>query len=247
MAEVFPEEESSFWNPEETALLEEEYLLEFQALEALEEEISCIWEDSYSLKKRKKHIFMGSPIDSMGVVDLILFGMLLSTIFMVVVHVGSGMLLFRVHRTYGESMNPTFYQGDLCFVWRRFSEIRTGDVISFWLPQEGEQFFLGKRVIATGGQTVVLDYNRNELWVDDVLLVEEYLAEDLWMKPRSNEVDYPLLVPEGMLFVLGDNRNESTDSRSSYVGFVDEDCVFGKLFYVISHKRELAFFVKNQL
>ena len=75
-----------------------------------------------------------------------------------------------------------------------------------------------------GGQTVDIDFNKGIVYVDGVALKEDYISS-----PTTNkyEVDFPLYVPEGYIFVMGDNRNGSTDSRDSRVGLIDERCIIG--------------------
>ena len=86
-----------------------------------------------------------------------------------------------------------------------------------------------KRVIAKGGQTVEIDYDAGTVTVDGVALDEPYLNEP--MVPCGDVTS--MTVPEGCLFVMGDNRNVSADSRYSYVGVIDERRVIGQAVAVI--------------
>ena len=86
-----------------------------------------------------------------------------------------------------------------------------------------------KRVIATGGQTVDIDYESNSVYVDGVLLDEPYIREpmdDITADPNRAQTHFE--VPEGEIFVMGDTRNNSDDSRDIRIGSIDEDYILGK-------------------
>lgn len=82
-----------------------------------------------------------------------------------------------------------------------------------------------KRVIATEGQTVDIDFNVGVVYVDGKALDEPYTREPTW---TPEGVEFPLTVPENHIFVLGDNRNRSSDSRHIDLGPIDERMVIGK-------------------
>ena len=82
-----------------------------------------------------------------------------------------------------------------------------------------------KRVIATEGQTVDIDFVTGQVYVDGELLEETYINEPTWTEEGTQ---FPLTVPEGSLFVMGDNRNHSNDSRDARLGTVDARCVIGR-------------------
>ena len=85
---------------------------------------------------------------------------------------------------------------------------------------------LVKRVIAKGGDTISIDYDAGTVEVNGEVLQEDYIAEPTHL---GYDVEFPYTVPEGTVFVMGDNRNESLDSRSSYVGCIDERDILGKV------------------
>lgn len=85
-----------------------------------------------------------------------------------------------------------------------------------------------KRIIAVAGQTVNIDFETGQVFVDGVPQEETYIAEPT---TRKGDMEFPLYVQEGYLFVMGDNRNHSTDSRFSEVGLIDERMVLGKVLF----------------
>ena len=82
-----------------------------------------------------------------------------------------------------------------------------------------------KRVIAVAGQTVDIDFSRGIVMVDGQVLEEPYISEPTYMK---RDVQFPVTVPEGCVFVMGDNRNRSLDSRDSSIGMIDQQSILGK-------------------
>ena len=91
--------------------------------------------------------------------------------------------------------------------------------------------YIVKRVIATQGQSVTIDYDLDEVTVDGVTLSEPYLnfSEEDPMLPRDDRVVVHYTVPEGCAFVMGDNRNHSADSRSDKYGMIDTHMMIGKV------------------
>lgn len=133
----------------------------------------------------------------------------------------------------GPSMYPTLHDGDLLLAWRLNYQPEAGDVVILHKETDVIQETIVKRVIAVGGQTVELDYDQNAVYVDGVRVEEDYinLEEADPMELRGDVVR--MEVPEGSIFVMGDNRNHSTDSRFTVeLGVVDEGYVIGKALFV---------------
>ena len=90
-----------------------------------------------------------------------------------------------------------------------------------------------KRVIATGGDTIDIDPVTGDVIVNGEVLDEPYILEKINTLERMGDLTYPQTVPEGCIYVLGDNRNGSTDSRWSSLGMVDERYVLGHVLSVV--------------
>lgn len=141
-------------------------------------------------------------------------------------------LFFRVVVVVGDSMNDTLIAGDrlLLISGLLYNDPEYGDVVvaaknTF---RDGEPII--KRVIATEGQTVDIDFATGTVYVDGVALVEEYISS-----PTTDfeGVKFPVTVPDGCLFVMGDNRGDSLDSRSLQIGFIDEREILGKAIFLL--------------
>lgn len=137
----------------------------------------------------------------------------------------------RLTRVDGDSMNNTLQDGELMLVWSLGYTPRQGDIV---VLNKTTADFLGnraivKRVIATGGQTVDIDYNTGTVYVDGEPLDEPYIREEMYLPYVSTMQQTHWEVPEGSIFVMGDNRNASTDSRDDRLGTIDEDYVLGKV------------------
>lgn len=133
-------------------------------------------------------------------------------------------LLFRAVGVDGDSMKPTLHDKDWVAVAGAVTDFEYGDIVVINQPWRRNVPII-KRVIAVGGDTVNIDFQKNEVYVNGVKLNERYILEPTRL---SYDVKFPLTVEEGKLFVMGDNRNDSIDSRSSEIGLIDERYVLGK-------------------
>ena len=136
----------------------------------------------------------------------------------------------RVAVVVGPSMQNTLIANDVILLSNLFYEPEQGDIIVFQSKLSDEYEPIVKRVIATENQTVSIDYETWTVTVDGVELKEDYVKRDtLADMLHSNYLEFPYRVPEGKIFVMGDNRNSSMDSRDSHIGCVDKRFVLGKL------------------
>ena len=126
----------------------------------------------------------------------------------------------------GDSMNNTLLDKELLIISVLMYTPENDDIIVFNTPTYPEPIV--KRIIATEGQTVDIDFETWTVYVDGKALKEDYVRKVAGSMERS-DVTFPLTVPEGYLFVMGDNRNESLDSRSSHIGLVDERYILGEV------------------
>lgn len=136
-------------------------------------------------------------------------------------------MVFRVIGVEGTSMYPTLNDGDWIAVSGHSFSVDRGDIIVANPPWE-RNVPIVKRVIAIGGDTVNIDFISGNVYVNDVKLDEPYIDE---LTTLQGNVSFPLEVPEGTVFVMGDNRGNSLDSRSSKIGCVDERYILGEMLF----------------
>ena len=139
----------------------------------------------------------------------------------------------RLCKVDGGSMEKTLQDGDKILVSNIGYTPQRGDIIVFHEIGYYHEAIV-KRVIAVGGDTIDIDFETWTVTVTDkngntTVLKEPYIFLDPNMTPIYSPYSYPREVPEGQLFVMGDNRNNSSDSRLGMIGFVDERQVLGRL------------------
>lgn len=131
-------------------------------------------------------------------------------------------LLLPVLQIYGSSMSPTLSDGDIV-VSLKTSEFEHGDVVAFYYNNK----ILVKRVIAVAGEWVDIT-PEGDIYINDKLLDEPYIEEKAF---GDCNIELPYQVPESRIFVVGDHRSVSIDSRNTAVGCVAEEQIVGKLVF----------------
>ena len=131
----------------------------------------------------------------------------------------------------GHSMVPTLQDGDRLLVLNSmlYNDYQYGDIVVL----RKDSFMaepIVKRVIATAGQTVDIDFANGVVYVDGEALDEPYINEPTY---TDEGTVFPLTVPEGSIFVMGDNRNRSDDSRNAELGTVDTRYVIGRAVFLL--------------
>lgn len=129
-------------------------------------------------------------------------------------------LWMPVLQIYGSSMTPTLEAGNIV-ISLKTDEFQPGDVIAFYYNNK----VLVKRVIASAGDWVDMDEEGN-VYVNGKILDEPYLTEKAY---GDCDIEFPYQVPESRVFVMGDHRSVSVDSRSSQIGCIGEEQIVGKL------------------
>lgn len=142
------------------------------------------------------------------------------------------LLLFRVIVVSGDSMYATLWDGDYLLLLSNtfYHEPKYGDVVVISKESFDDGKPIIKRVIATEGQTVDIDFDQGIVYVDGQALQEDYTHN---LTTREEGTQFPLVVADDCIFVLGDNRGVSLDSRSQEIGQIDRREVLGKAIFLM--------------
>ena len=131
----------------------------------------------------------------------------------------------------GGSMQDTLYTGDRLFMLNSlFCDFKQGDIVVINAYNAPLSDTIIKRIVAVGGQTVDIDFELGIVYVDGIPLDEPYVKEPTF---TSGGTKFPLTLAEDEIFVMGDNRNSSTDSRDTRLGVVKKDYIQGEAFFLL--------------
>ena len=138
----------------------------------------------------------------------------------------------RVVIVSGSSMFNTLVDGDYLLLLNRplCGELEQGDIVVASMERFKDGEPIVKRVVATEGQTVDIDFRAGIVYVDGVALEEEYIYTPTHL---AEGMEFPLVVEEGCLFLMGDNRGDSRDSRAPEIGLVDEREILGRAVFLL--------------
>ncbi len=153
--------------------------------------------------------------------EISIYVLILATIFMI--------FGFRIVSISGISMLDTLHNFDKVLIRRFNYKPKCGDVVVIKCGQYLDQPLI-KRVIATEGQSLKVDYKNQSVLVDGVKIEEDYVKEP--MIPQNDDC-IPEIIPQGYCFVMGDNRNRSLDSRSGMVGLIENKNIIGKAMFIV--------------
>lgn len=176
--------------------------------------------DEEDNKKKKKGKKEKSKLTIFDILEPIVAALLVITVIFT--------LFFRIVNVSWPSMMPTLNNGDKIIISARGYEPTVGDIVVLSTSSESKKTIV-KRIIALGGDKVDINFTTGIVTVNGV---EEEYSEELTL--QQFDIAFPITVPEGCVFVLGDNRSDSLDSRSTEIGCVDERYIIGKVIFGIS-------------
>lgn len=142
-------------------------------------------------------------------------------------------LMGRIIGVDGSSMLPTLHDRDLILLRSIGYTPKQGDIVVLTKEFASVTQPIVKRVIAVGGQTVKVDQEAGKVYVNGVPLDESYLGEAMYDTGDPFKTNLEVTVPEGSIYVMGDNRNHSSDSRDFRLGTVDERYVLGHALFIL--------------
>ena len=142
------------------------------------------------------------------------------------------LLLFRIIVVTGDSMYSTLWDGDYLLLMSNllYPDPEAGDIVVVSKQSYDDGAPIVKRVIATEGQIVDIDFENGIVYVDGLPIEEEYINTPT---NRQEGMSFPLIVEKGCYFVMGDNRNNSRDSRSPDIGQIDRREILGKAIFLM--------------
>ncbi len=134
-------------------------------------------------------------------------------------------IFYKPTLTSGNSMEPTLYNGDRALVMLHNYAPKLGDIVVINDVHAADKYIV-KRIIGLEGDVIDINFDTGEVTRNGVLLYEDYITEPT---TTSGDVSFPITVPQGSAFVLGDNRNNSTDSRTTYTGMILTENILGEI------------------
>ncbi len=146
--------------------------------------------------------------------------------------------IFIKFEVVGDSMYPTLHNTDKLLVYHFMYNPQKGDIITIDKPGVLDKNIV-KRIIAVPGDRVNIDYDSGKVFVNGELLKEEYINTPTNLKATWT---IPETIPEGYVFVMGDNRNHSSDSRSSAIRLIEYDKIMGKVLFRYSPSNRIKVF-----
>ncbi len=138
--------------------------------------------------------------------------------------------IIRDANVVGNSMCETLHNSDKVLITNFMYKPKSGDIVAINAEDQIEKRII-KRVIATENQTLNVDYETGNVYVDGIKLDEKYVSSST--KQPKNSFAIPYVIPKGYIFVMGDNRNISFDSRDAEIGLISIDEVIGKAQFIL--------------